>query len=393
MLLIVSGGHAEDLIGASLLQHLAGVEARALPLVGEGKAYLKTHAQVLGPHLVIPSGGFPFNSWQNLVSDLRAGFIQTTLGQWKTAYRQGLEAHAVVAVGDAYSLFVAWLAARRKKLPLFHLQPQVSTYYIGGRSVPERLKRLNQYAAEDYMFYERWLHPFVQAVYVRDKPSEERARQLGMAKARFVGSMAMDMLGPPERSLHHLLDGRPVLALIPGTRGDVAYSLPKMLEAAALLPELQALVAWAPPFEQAVLPPGWTLRVENELQAVTRSGNTSVWLLKQAFSAILHRAKVAIGTAGTANEQAAGIGVPVVGFATLGPQYLPANAERQQRLLGNALALVKADAEVIAEAVRTRLEGTRLRAAAIKDGLERNGPPGALPVIAAEILRALRERG
>ena len=42
---------------------------------------------------------------------------------------------------------------------------------------------------------------------------------------------------------------------------------------------------------------------------------------------------------GTANEQAAGLGIPVVGFATAGPQYVAGFAARQQRLLGAALTV------------------------------------------------------
>jgi len=281
------------------------------------------------------------------------------------------------------------IAARSAGVPLFHLQPQISHYYVGGRSVWERLRQFNQFAAEDYMFYERWMHRYVQAVYVRDKLSEQRAHQLGMYKARFVGSMAMDTLGPPERDLKALLDGRAVLVMLPGTRADVHYSLPRMLEAAALLPEFQGLVAWALPFEQASLPPGWRLEPVDELTALAYSGEARVWLLRRAFSAILHVGRVAIGTAGTANEQAAGIGIPVVGFPTQGPQYLLANALRQQRLLGAALHLVEPQPEMIAALVRRLSVDGPLREAAQRDGRERNGPTGALPQIAREIRSVL----
>lgn len=386
--LVISGGHAEDLIGATLARHLE-VPVQALPLVGSGKTYHSTGAEVLGPHLEFPSGGFPFNSLENLLADLRAGLIQKSLGQWRTSYRKGQEVGAVAVVGDAYSLFVGVIAARSGGVPLFHLQPQVSHYYVGGRSVWERLRQFNQFGAEDYLAYERWMHRYVEAVYVRDKLSEGRARQLWMHKARFVGSMAMDTLGPPERDLRTLLDGRAVLVLLPGTRADVRYSLPRMLEAAALLPEFQGLVAWALPFEGVSLPPGWRLEPLDELTALACNGEARVWLLRRAFSAILHRGRVAIGTAGTANEQAAGMGIPVVGFPTQGPQYLPANALRQQRLLGAALHLVEARPEVIAAEVRRLSVDGPLREAARRDGLERNGPPGALPQIAREIRSAL----
>ena len=387
--LLISGGNAEDLIGATLCQQLEGLRLAALPLVGPGKRYEGRVERILGPRTQMPSGGFPFNSLANLLADLRAGFLQEIALQIRAAQLARREVRAVAVVGDAYALAVGVLASDWGRLPLFHLQPQISHYYWGGRSVWERLRQPNQFLAEDYIFYERWMHRFVRAVYVRDKPSEQRAHQLGMHKARFVGSMAMDTLGPPERDLSHLLDGRKVLVLLPGTRADVRFSLPLMLQSAALLPELQPLVAWAADFSAVPLAEGWALEIEDEQTAIARKDTQQVWLLRGAFSAILHTGYVAIGTAGTANEQAAGMGIPVVAFPTPGPQYIYPNALRQSRLLGKAMRLVGANPEVIAGAVRQFVDDPVAREEARRDGLERNGPPGALSKIAAEIQSAL----
>ncbi|WP_027882202.1 lipid-A-disaccharide synthase-related protein [Meiothermus rufus] len=392
-LLVISGGNAEDLIGATLCDHLSGLSLWALPLVGAGWRYEGRVEQILGPRTQMPSGGFPFNSLENLLADLRAGLATEIFSQIRAAQVARRRIRAVAAVGDAYTLAVACVASDWGRLPLFHLQPQISHYYWAGRSTWERLKQLNQFGAEDYLFYERWMHRFVRAVYVRDRLSEERAHRLGMHKARFVGSMAMDTLGPPERDLESLLDGRPVLVLLPGTRGDVRFSLPLMLQSAALLPEMQALVAWAGDFAQVPLAQGWSLSVLDEQTAIAQQGPQRVWLLRGAFSAILHVGQVVIGTAGTANEQAAGMGLPVVAFPTPGPQYTYPNALRQSRLLGKALALVEAHPTQVAEAVRERLHNPRLREEARRDGLERNGPPGALPQIAHEIRQTLASSG
>ncbi|MBZ4241284.1 hypothetical protein LAN32_22920, partial [Mycobacterium tuberculosis] len=78
--LLVSNGHAEDLIGAALARELRRrlpeVPVLALPLVGGGGAYAGA-AAVGGPLLTLPSGGFPFGSLDNLRADLRAGLVQT----------------------------------------------------------------------------------------------------------------------------------------------------------------------------------------------------------------------------------------------------------------------------------------------------------------------------
>jgi uncharacterized protein (TIGR03492 family) len=96
-----------------------------------------------------------------------------------------------------------------------------------------------------------------------------------------------------------------------------------------------------------------------------------------------HHAKVALGTVGTANEQAAGLGIP-----TPGPQFTLGFAQRQRRLLGPALTLAKPEPTEIAQAVRAVLEEERYRLASAA-GKERIGTPGALPRIAEEIQEVL----
>jgi len=382
--LIISNGNAEDLMGAALAKSLSGLKLAALPLVGTGKPYEGVAQSILGPRRPMPSGGFPFNSWENFVVDIRAGFVWDAFKHWKIARAEGSDSRTMVVVGDAYALAVGCLAAYPQK-PLFHIQPLVSYYYAVGRSLWERLGRPNQFGAEDFLFYERWMHRRVRATYVRDKLSETRAHQLGMHKARFAGSLAMDILPAPERDLSHIKDGRPILILMPGTRGDVGFSLPLMLECAALLPQIQAVVAWAQDFSQVPLPPGWSLEIHDDLNAWATQGVTRVRILRKAFSAILHTAQFAIGTAGTANEQAAGLGIPVVAFPTPGPQFIASFAQRQKRLLGESLILCEATPTAVAAALHQLHQDQALYARAAADGKERIGPPGALPQIAKEV--------
>lgn len=389
MVLLVSAGHAEDMIGAGLASHLQPWPISILPLVGSGGPYRRLGLQPSGPLLEVPSGGFPFNSLENFVADMKAGFVSTSWGQWQAAQKQGKEARAVVVVGDAYALAVGWLASGRGRQPLYHLQPLISSHYIEGRSVWERLRQPNQFGAEDFLFYERWLHRSVQASYVRDQVSEQRARRLGMKRAHFLGSMAMDILPAPERSLEALRDSRPLLALLPGTRADVQFSLPIMLQTAERLPEMQAMVAWALPINQLAPGPEWQLVQLEEQTWLLQKDNCRVWLLRGAFSAILHQATLTLGTAGTGNEQSAGLGIPVVGFATAGPQFVEAFARRQKQLLGEALRLVAPDPALLARALRFWLENPRERQKAGQAGRERMGPPGALPRIAQVIAQRL----
>jgi uncharacterized protein (TIGR03492 family) len=202
----------------------------------------------------------------------------------------------------------------------------------------------------------------------------------------------MDLLPPPERDLTPYLGTDPLLALLPGTRGDEAFSLPLMLEASRHLP-LTPAVAWAKDWSR--LPPlsGWhaeevdanTLRLEKE-------GRTA-WVLRGAFSAILHRSRLALATAGTATEQAAGLGIPVIGFPTPGPQYTRAFARRQKRLLGKALHLVEPDPYQIAGQGLILLQAPEAYAQASQAGKERIGPPGGIPGTVEHVYRDLHQLG
>jgi uncharacterized protein (TIGR03492 family) len=368
--LFVSNGPTEDAIGARIAQGLPK-RVWALPLVGQGKAYEKAAERILGPRKEMPSGGFLFGSWKNLLSDLKAGFLSMTLQQWHAALRMPKPA-AVVVVGDAYALTVGVLAARGA--PLYHVNPLVSAHYLEGLSSPWEL--FLDWGGSDFTPYERLLHRQTRAVFVRDEESLQRLRSLGVSHAYWYGSFAMDLLPPPERDLSFLGE-EAVLALLPGTRGDEAFSLPLMLEASRYLPLIPA-VAWPKAWE--ALPPlsHWqkTFIDENTLK-LEREGHVA-WVLRQAFSAILHRAKLALATAGTATEQAAGLGIPIVAFPTPGPQYTLAFARRQKRLLGEALHLVEADPYRVAGQGLILLQAPELYQRSSEVGKHRIGPPGGI---------------
>ncbi|MEW6421052.1 MAG: lipid-A-disaccharide synthase-related protein [Deinococcota bacterium] len=391
--LLISNGTAEDLIGARLLGYLleGGGEARVLPLVGAGQAYTGLPGVTrVGAALDLPSGGFPFGSLKNLRADLRAGLVGASLRQWRGAAVSAQGAGAVVVVGDAYALMVGHLAARRVGLPLVHVQPLLSAHYLEGLGVRGALRELNALGANLPMPYELRLARQAQAVFVRDAATARYYAARGV-RARWAGSFAMDVLPPPERDLSPLTAGRPVLALLPGSREDHRESLPLMLRAATLLPEVTALVAWPHPWEALSLPEGWKLDERDAGTAWVQGEGARVALLRGAFGAVARAASVAVGTAGTANEQLAGLGVPVVAFPTRGPQFTLGFARRQGRLLGEALSVVLPNPEAVAAEVRALLADGARRARAARAGLTRVGPGGALAVIAREVRQWVRE--
>ena len=60
-LLLISNGHGEDLLGATLAERLLGIsglELTAFPLVGKGRAYTALGIPLVIPGREFPSGGF-----------------------------------------------------------------------------------------------------------------------------------------------------------------------------------------------------------------------------------------------------------------------------------------------------------------------------------------------
>ncbi|MCX7784111.1 MAG: hypothetical protein N2318_10785 [Meiothermus sp.] len=245
-----------------------------------------------------------------------------------------------------------------------------------------------------YSALERFLMRRAVGVYPREPEGEQWLRAHGVPQARYLGNPMLDALEGVPLELTP-----PYLLLLPGSRSDAYQSLPRMLEAVRLLGDLglTPVVAWAGLPLEPLSAPGWRLEATGLAEGVTHRlahpDGTAVYLTQGAFKTALLGARVAISTSGTAAEQAAGYGVPLVGFPTAGPQYTQAFADQQKRLLGEALMLVPPHPEAIAQGVRRFWDSPEPRAQARLAGRAAMGEPGAARRIAQEIHQELQARG
>ena len=104
-----------------------------------------------------------------------------------------------------------------------------------------------------------------------------------------------------------------------------------------------------------------------------------------SFSEYLNLADIAIAMAGTATEQFAGLGKPVFSLLGRGPQFTPAFAEAQTRLLGASLTLCRHPAEIGTEVKKLMNDPDRLQLIA-QTGHQRMGGSGAAQRIADHLL-------
>jgi len=233
----------------------------------------------------------------------------------------------------------------------------------------------------------------------------------------FVGNPFQDVEG--QDPIPPLRGESPVLGLLPGSRLPEALSnLLLMLEVLGQLSEswqgqLRLLAALVPSLTpktigRAAAPLGWTLEPPSSGTgggAVLRCGALRLELLGDRFWWVLNSSDLLLAMAGTAAEQAVGLGKPVLQLVGPGPQFTEGFADAQRRLLGpgvscapgamGAPATLRETAQM-AVAQLQRLadpqEGPRWRQQLASVALERLGRPGGTSRMAEAIMAKLNPR-
>ncbi|BAS28887.1 hypothetical protein LIP_3058 [Limnochorda pilosa] len=382
-LLVLSNGHGEDLLARTLVSALqaraaevgVALEVWAFPLVGEGLAWTASEPgrravpeplgaaaeerggrpwKVVGVQAAMPSGGFLLEGSGGLWKDLRAGLLGLAARQARSVRGLGRQADWVLAVGDVVPLAAGILLARRP------------TVFV-STAKSERIRGFGR--------AERRLMRRARLVFARD-PESARALADAGVPARYAGNLMMDALeaGPlPEAATDGL-----VVALLPGSHADAYDNLAVMgrvaMAVAACWPGparfLVPLAAGLDPVraQDALASGGWRAAggppqegpgAAPAAEAGGRwfetgsaaRGGPLLWMGQGLFGSVLHGCHLVVGLAGTANEQAAGLGKPVVTFPGPGIQATEAFLADQRRLLGEAVVVAPPDPDAVAREI------------------------------------------
>jgi uncharacterized protein (TIGR03492 family) len=403
-LLCLSNGHGEDLntslILDALQHHYPGLELAAMPLVGTGNAYRRLQVPIVGPTQAMPSGGIVYMNPLVLLRDLWSGLPKLLWQQWQAIQQAAPSCDLILATGDLLVVGLAHLTG----CPYVAFLVSTSSYYEGRLRIPWLLDRC--------LRSDRCLQ-----IYTRDAFSAEDLHTRGIHKAMYAGYPIMDILQPTGQALGcpTVSLSTPLLALLPGSR------LPEAFHNFALQLKLcEAITALRPPtliasisFCAALVPQitihdlvqlaqaqGW------QHQAGPGTGSTltkldtdqnliTVYCYHDAFADILNQCQLAIGMAGTAVEQAVGLGKPVIQIAGNGPQFTYRFAEAQMRLLGISVQTIGTQAatpEIIQQAairVWQTLQDQDYLQACRQNGLEHVGTAGGSLGIAHQIAARL----
>ncbi|MDR9402302.1 MAG: lipid-A-disaccharide synthase-related protein [Halothece sp. Uz-M2-17] len=407
-LLCLSNGHGEDVIAVRILEALRQqdprVEITALPIVGDGIAYQRSRIPLITPGKTMPSGGFIYMDAKELWRDLRGGLIALTLAQLKAIRRWAKQGGLILAVGDIVPLLFAGLSGT----DYCFVGTAKSEYYLRDEIgwLP-KTSTLERKLGSVYLPWERCLMKTrrCRGVFPRDTLTTQVLQQFKIPAYDF-GNPMMDGIVPEVPILEQSDLQRSLrILLLPGSRSPEAErNWQLILDAVESIIQregkrrLSFFSAIAPslnldPFCESLQAQGWqpqtnpstTSIIQDEQGLAFQKGTTPLFLTQNAYHSCLLASDLALAMAGTATEQFVGLGKPVIAFPGNGPQYTPAFAEAQTRLLGASVILVKKPAQAGEVFQELFTDPDRLQQIA-DNGTQRMGKSGAASCIAKYLL-------
>ncbi len=203
---------------------------------------------------------------------------------------------------------------------------------------------------------------------------------------------------PPIPPFPHSPAAPLTITLLPGSRPPEAYANWEtiLLAVNGLLAQikrpLMLLAAIAPGLDldemhQTIKGFRWQQVAEDCYTVGLGERQATLILAQNRYAEFLHRADLAIAMAGTATEQFIGLGKPAIIIPGKGPQFTPAFAEAQTRLLGPSVTLILKP-EQTADAICSLLQNPDRLQIIAENGRRRMGKPGAAQRIAQCLMEA-----
>jgi uncharacterized protein (TIGR03492 family) len=384
-ILLVSNGYGEAAIAGYVARAIHKIAPDAavehFPMVGrmDSTAALPS----IGPQALMPSGGLvAYWNVRNWARDARAGLLGLTVRQFAFLARQRTRS-VVVAIGDVYCAAACLWFARRPTIFVATAKSEL----VAGHSALERA-----------------IARRATLVFTRDAMTATALDRAGV-RARYAGNLMMDGIAAPDAPLPLRADALHV-GVLPGSRADAPANAGIAIRRLRLVAErlaprrIEALVSLAPTVESqdllaACARAGAELRASDEPGIAARgaAGPLDVLVVAGRFGELLRASDIVLGQAGTGNEQAAGLGKPVIASSPGGdPGRVGWYRMRQRRLLGEALAVLPDDDAAFADGVVALLADQSRMEAMGAQGRARMGSPGGSEAVAKAVLALASEK-
>ena len=329
-ILILSNGHGEDLSGSLIAKQFvkSGYSVNALPIVGKGNHYAREKIKIIGKTKEFSTGGIGYNSFKGRLAEIFGGEIFYLLKRLYLAYKIRKKYDYFFVVGDIVPVFFAWVC----KKDFFTYLVAYSSHYEGKLKLPwpSKFFLLSQKAKK---------------IYTRDSLTADDLTLQLKKKVSFLGNPFMDKFFSRDKEFKK---SEFSIGLLPGSRfPEILDNLVLILEVLEALSDLKyfkkiefnfAIVnALSSSKIKEIFQNRKWFKLENIREKYLlkfQYKSLEVNIYWNNFDNILLKSRCFICLAGTAAEQAIGLGKPVIQIEGKGPQFTKSFAEAQRRLLG-----------------------------------------------------------
>ena len=329
-ILLLSNGHGEDLSGSLIAKQLvnSGFSVEALPIVGKGIHYEKEKIKIIGNTKEFSTGGIGYNTLKGRVTEILGGEIFYVLKRLYLTYKIRKKYNYFFVVGDIVPVFFAWVC----KKDFFTYLVAYSSHYEGKLKLP--------WPSKFFLLSKK-----AKKIYTRDLLTANDLTSQLKKKVSFLGNPFMDKFFFRDKELKKSDFS---IGLFPGSRfPEIVNNFVLILEVLEALSDFSYFQKIEFNFAIVNALPSSKIReiFENRkwvyLEKINEKNllkfqykSLTVNLYWNTFDEILLKSKLCISMAGTAAEQAIGLGKPVIQIEGKGPQFTKSFAEAQRRLLG-----------------------------------------------------------
>ena len=329
-ILLLSNGHGEDLSGSLIAKQLvnSGFSVEALPIVGKGIHYEKEKIKIIGNTKEFSTGGIGYNSFKGRLNEIFGGEIIYVLKRLYLTYKIRKKYNYFFVVGDIVPVFFAWVC----KKDFFTYLVAYSSHYEGKLKLP--------WPSKFFLISKK-----AKKIYTRDFLTANDLTFQLKKKVSFLGNPFMDKFFFRDKDLKK---SEFSIGLLPGSRfPEILENFVLILEVLEALSDLSYLQKIE--FNFAIVNSLSSSKIREifknrkwlYLEKINEKNllkfeykSLKVNLYRNNFDEILLKSRCCISMAGTAAEQAIGLGKPVIQIEGKGPQFTKSFAEAQRRLLG-----------------------------------------------------------
>ena len=372
-ILVLSNGKGEDSIAATVVVKLQNIikttrpdshphiELSALPLVGHGSVYSKIGVKVISNNPVLPSGGFGLNQFKVLFQDLKAGLLSSHLTNLKVL--KAANPDLILAFGDIFPVLLGLLT----KKPVIHIATAYSVY-------------LHPLHHIDKLLLKKCLK-----VISRDSATATHLKSQGIPAIHHGNPMMDDpQLSTSEGEggvppVHSPQSPATTIGLIPSSRPDAYDNLKIMCQIINNIPNKQDFS-----FVASIAPTLDLKLIETIIKPYKKEVSIQIDN-ESTLGSVIIESELVIGMTGTGNEQAAGLGTPLVLLKGLGTHSTNDRLKHYKRLLGDAVFIPSGDKQAIASQISELLNDQAKLDQMSAAGRERMGQPGGAELIAHAI--------